>query len=190
MTAATAKSTEKSAAAKEPAATKTMFVLDTTAGPDTTDMAGKTIPGARIHEMPVDGVIKTYKFERNTPLELPVAIAVKFLKTEAFKHTDKDGNIIAYSRPPKQPDELQAGEKLELAVNETVARYDELSNAALQQRVLEMPGGEKFADNPTRKGMVDFVVATKEAAKKRNVVSERSPDTFIPEPNYDEDMAA
>lgn len=168
---------------------ETLFVLDTTAQPDSTDSQGKTLPGARHHQMPVDGILKTFIFEHGKPLEMPRAIALKFLKHDGWKLTDKDGNLKTFRRPPKQPHELQAGEQLVVANDETVARYDELSTNALQHRVLEMVGGEKFAgSSPNRDAMIDFIVAAKVAAAKLN--TSKKPDVgrdeFVPDADLDE----
>jgi hypothetical protein len=136
-----------------------MRVLDTTATPE--------FP-KRVHEMIVDRILKSFTFEHGKGLEMPREIALKFLKWEAFKLVDAKGNVLDYQRRPKQPEELQAGEALTLADNETVARYDELSNGALQARVLELPGGEQFAVNPSRDAIIRFIVAHKQKIAATN----------------------
>lgn len=152
---------------------------------DTTAQAGQP---ARAHEMIVDGAVKCFTFEAGKPLALPPAVALKFLRHDAFKMTDPNGTPIAYKRRPKQPDELEAGEKLVLKDEQTVANYDELSTAALQLRVLEMPGSDQFAEAPSRKAMIDFLISTKLAAAKANTSKEADigRDGFVPEAEEEE----
>lgn len=181
-----------------------LYVLDTTAhqltGHEQEDRAKGR--GARTHSMIVDGIAKPFKFEPGVALSLPFAIAIKFLKTKGFICTDKDGNRMPYSRQPRQPEEYGAGERFELKDSQTVAAYDELTNMAIYQRVLELPGGEKFrvADEaPNRKAMVDFIkksaIERREANKEkigprvvRAPVLDDDSDEFTPSPASDEEM--
>lgn len=158
----------------------TVFVLDITATSESP---------VRTHELIVDGVLKPFVFHHGKPLALPLPIALKFLKTESFKRTDAAGNVIEFKRRPKQPDELGAGEKIRLGDHETIARYDELSSAALLQRAAELPGGEVFAKSgtPDRDGMIEFIKETKAKLKKANTAKERDvgDDEFVPEAEID-----
>lgn len=136
-----------------------LYVMDTTAQPPNVK---------RSHEMIVDdkGTRKSFTFEQGVPLALEPSIALKFLKHEAFKRTNEKGEPLPFKRLPKQPEELQAGEKLVLADDQTIANYDELSTHALQHRVLEMPGTQRFAgDKPSRPEMIAFLVSAKAKAK-------------------------
>jgi hypothetical protein len=180
-TAAATESTKTAAAPK--AVIKEMLVLDTTATPESPK---------RTHEMMVDGIVKPFTFEHGKPLALPEPVAIKFLKHAAFWRVDGDGNKIEYQRRPKQPDELEAGEQLTLTDEQTVANLDELSNVALQKRAMEMPGGEKFAVNPSRAAMIKFMVDVKRALREANTSREREvgPNDFVPEANFDEKEAA
>ncbi|MCC6775634.1 MAG: hypothetical protein IT537_03200 [Hyphomicrobiales bacterium] len=185
---------DKKTKPKKPAEPRTMFVIDTTATPDA---------GQRVHHVMVDGLQKPFTFKTGDPLELPAAIAHKFLKDEAFVQVDKDGNRIAYKRTPKQPDELGAGETLQLTQQETVARYDELSTQALYQRVSAMIGGERFAKQPEgkpqaliRDEMIAFIIkskedlaaANKERKARQQVQAKEETDEF--DLDDDEDLAA
>lgn len=174
--------------AAKPAAPAVYYVLDTTAVPDTQDSAGKTVTGTRTHEMLVDGIVKSFKFEHGKPLLLPREVALKFLNIEAFKCVDAEGNPKPFRRPPRQPHELGAGEQFKLGDDETVARYDELSTPALQHRVVAMPGGERFVANPSRTDMIAFIVAARQVAAKQNLA--KAPDVgrdeFVPLPDLDE----
>jgi hypothetical protein len=165
----------------EKKAPTTLFVLDSTATPEAP---------ARTHEMIVDGAIREFTFKSRVPLELPRAIALRFVKHDSFKLTNAQGEPIAeFRRQPRQPDELQAGETLTLADDETVARYDELSTPALQHRVLEMPGSEHFdAPAPSRKDMIAFIIAAKLEARAKNTsrVKDVGADEFVPDADFDE----
>lgn len=172
LKAATVAETAKPAVAKKTAAV--LYVLDTT--------ANATEP-KRTHEMIVDGAIKSFDFMQGVSLPLPPPIALRFLKTPSFMLTDDKGTVQPFRRRPKQPDELEAGETLVLKDEETVARFEELSTAALQHRVLEMPASEHFADNPSRTAMIAFIVATKVKAREANTskVKDVGKDEFVPE---------
>ena len=128
--------TTPAAAATKPKAPATLFVIDTTAKPGNKP---------RDHQQIVDGVIKTYSFWAGKPLELPLAVAIKFLKHEEFKLTNAQGDLLPYHRRPKQPDELEAGEHFKIADDETIAKYGELTNRALFQRALELPAARPSA---------------------------------------------
>lgn len=159
-----------------------LYVLDSTA---------VTGQGNRTHSQMVDGIETPYVFEPGKPLGIPAAIAIKFLKHEAFKLCDEKGTLLPFKRRPKQPDELEAGETLKLSDEECIARYDELSDRSLQARVLELPGGEKFATNPSRQAIIDFLVEKKAEARKINAAApERGRDDFVPEADIDEEEAA
>jgi len=148
----------------------TLFVLDTTA------VQGQP---PRTHDMWVAGprgtgkILKSFTFEPGKPLKLPFPVAVRFLAIDAFKHTDEQGNLLPYSRQPKQPEELGAGEKFEIADNQTIARYSELSTMALIQRTVELPGGEAAVEGKDRGRMIDFIIEQKK--KKRDANLEKRP---------------
>lgn len=149
-----------------------LFVLDTTAKPG---------QGPREHQMIVDGLIKTYKFEPVTPLELPFAVAIKFLRIPEFIRTSKEGDALPYQRQPKQPHEMGAGEKFELADHQTVADYNELSNVALLQRALELPQGEMVPRD--RKSLTEFIVKTYVERRKAN--AEKTAGAKKPDPEVE-----
>src|SRR5689334_18614939 len=73
-----------------------IYVLDTTA---------TATSGPRKHEAIVDGVAKPFTFEYGKPLALPPLVAARFLRHDAFKLTDAEGNLLAHTRRPKQPEE-------------------------------------------------------------------------------------
>jgi hypothetical protein len=171
------------AAAPEKVSDQVLYVLDSTAQPDTIGSDGRPIAGVRTHIMLVDGLEKPFSFRHGVPLALPKTVAFQFLRHPEFKLTDAEGNPQPYQRQPKQPGELQAGEKLVLNDDETVARYDELSTPALQQRVLEIPRSEKFAsEKPSRPEMIRFIVAHVVKVKETTAAKEPdiTDDDFVP----------
>lgn len=158
---------------------KTILVLDTTATP-----AG----GPRIHEQLVNGQVRQFTFKPGEPLEMPIEVAVKFLRFPAFLRVNEKGEPIAYTRQPKQPEELQAGEQIELSEHETIARFDEITSKALLQRAMELPGGERFAaageSGPDREAMIAFLVEKAKERRKANIAAKPDigADEFFPEP--------
>jgi len=172
---------------------KVLHVLDTTAMPDSVGADGRPVSGARTHQMPFEGGIKSFTFQHGTPLPLPPAMALKFLKHyPAFLLTDEQGNPQPYNRRPKQQNELEAGERLIIKDDETVARYDELSNSALQRRILEMPDSDKFAAaNPSRTEMIAFIVSRNVKVKEetRAKVPDVTENEFVPMAELEEEAA-
>jgi hypothetical protein len=155
------------------------YVLDTTA---------TALNPVRNHEQVMDGAIKVFTFHHGKPLPMSWPAAIRFLRHEAFKLTDKDGNLREYQHRPKQPDELGAGERFKLGEDEVVARYGELSIKALYARTLELPGGEQFQANAfkseaeARTTMVGFIKKMKKQMAEANKSQERDvgADAFVP----------
>ncbi|MGD0420544.1 MAG: hypothetical protein ABSA68_13360 [Xanthobacteraceae bacterium] len=162
-----------------------LYVLDTTATHKS---------GARTHQMLVEKQPRDFTFKVGEPLKLALPIAIKFLRIPEFQRTDEDGLIQPYHRQPKQPHELGAGERFAISDHQTVADYGELSNVALLQRALELPGGELLKDQ-SRPTLIDFIVKTTVERRKANLENQRAAakakqqpaaesdsDEFLPEP--------
>lgn len=184
------KTTDAEAAGSIPkaaAAPAKWFVVDTTAVPSAENPTGK-----RVHDQLVGGQPKQFAFEPHKGTEMAPEIAAKFLQHDGFKRVDADGNEVAYERPPRQPEQLQAGEQIVIGRDETVARLDELTNQALWRRVMTIPGGEKFAANPNRPAVIAFIVEhkAKVAAANRSKERDIKSDEFVPTADYDEEEAA
>lgn len=166
---------------KKPADAGVMYVIDMTATPNS---------GPREHDMMVDGVVRSIKFVPGKPYKMPREVAVKFLRiSTAFKLTDADGNVLAWRGVPKQPDELQAGEKLRLAPDETVANYNDLHDEALWLRAVSLPGGEKVTKDGSREDVIAFIIGAIAERKKLNSVNEANPDEWTPPADSEEDAA-
>lgn len=96
--------------------------------------------------------VKTYKLSRDTPVEMPVEHAMKFLIDSAFRVEREDGQVV--SAPPRHDPTLP----LRIGPDETIARFDELNKSALYKRVKLLPGSESVSiDSPIQK-LVDFLV--------------------------------
>jgi hypothetical protein len=171
-----------------------LHVLDTTA-----KIGVKPGCGPRTHIMNVEGIDRPFTFTPNEPLKLPLPIAVKFLRIPEFRLTDAEGNLKPYHRAPKQPHEMGAGEKFELADHQTVADYTELSSMALLKRALELPRGELLPDKSNRQALIEFIVKTTRERRKANLEkrqqlravaapadAEIESDEFVPAPEPDE----
>lgn len=154
------------------------YLVDTTAKPDHDLGDGRVLKGSREHAMIVNGATKVFRFEHATPRKMPWSIAAQFLKTDSFMLTNEQGEPVSFKGPPKQPDELQAGERLELAMDETVARLDELQHSALLMRALRLPNGDTMALVRDRQALIDFIVLAKKQMKQVNTVDERKADGF------------
>jgi len=148
------------------------YIIDTTTTADRTTDAGVLVSGRRTHHMIVDGVVKPYTFEHGKPLEVEYAIAQRFLEIEGFRLADEKGNVQPFVRLPKQPEHLQAGEKLKFADDETIARLSELTTQALQRRAFQMAGGEYFANSNDRAAIAGFIVENRKARQKANLSKE------------------
>ena len=140
-----------------------MHVLDTTA-----------IDGLRVHSISVNGTVLDFEFRPREAKKLPAAVAVKFLAVgDTFRLCNADGEIQAWSAVPKQPHQLEAGERFQLAEGTTIARFDELHSNAIKIRALQLPGGEKFAESRDRDVMIAFIMAEAEERRLKNIGREQ-----------------
>lgn len=108
----------------------------------------------RTHEIVYDGKVKAFTFKYGEKQKMPVDLALKFLKHDAFVVTDPDtGN--RYEPTPAAPD---MGLGVKLQPGECVARYDELSLESLIVRAKQLPGGEKLNRNLGKQAVIDFIL--------------------------------
>lgn len=115
--------------------------------------------GTREHELILaDGEIRPFAFEPFKGTRLPFEIAMRFLKSEGFVLVDATNQVIPFKKLPKRPEELEAGEQLKVGMEETIARYDELTDRALAMRVAQLPGSEVIVRRGSRDEMVKFIV--------------------------------
>lgn len=122
---------------------KKLAVIDTSATADCP---------VRVHDMMVNGEWKRIEFNFGKPTVLDYAVAMKF-NLPGFIVRDADENEIA---PPPVTSDAVA---FQLAPDEIVARYDELTNEALVMRCVVKHGGERFVSGEgTRKEMIGFLL--------------------------------
>lgn len=164
-----------------------VYLIDTTCQPPETNAQGQEIGGFREHIMPINGANKPFRFFHDRPTPMLYAVALKFLRHDAFKLTDETGEILPWSATPRQPHELREGERLELQDNEIIARLDELTVQAIRMRVCQMEGGEEVVSKGKQE-LIDWMVDQRRKAEKRNVSSDLRADEFVPEPEFDEDL--
>lgn len=171
---------------------KMLYVIDTTAVPDRVSGDGQArIPGHREHEMIVNGNRKVVRFEHGKPTALPWPLAMKFLRhTEVFKLTDEHGNEMEFQATPRQPEDMQAGERFRIDDNEVVARLDELTTHALRVRCAMLPGGDDIAEKGTRDEIVKFIVerTVQMRVQRQSQEPDVGEDSFTPPPVDEDDF--
>lgn len=166
-----------------------VFVIDTTCTTESEVRKGDSVMrGTREHIMPLNGQNRTFTFHHDRPTKMHRWIALRFLKHEAFKLCDADGNIIHYEPTPRQPHEMREGEAFRMADHQTVARLDELTIQALRFRVCQMEGGDEVVASDKDK-LVAWLTNRRKQDRSRDVVQELRPDEFVPEPELDDEAA-
>jgi hypothetical protein len=158
-----------------------LLVYDSSTRAPEYDADGKIKAGTgfRIHEQPLNGKIKQYRFAHGEPLRLVRSEAMKFARHASFTVTDEEGNRIE----PKI--EVPATNKpFVLAEDQVVARLSELSGVALLARVHMEPGGERFDKTSAREKQIGFLVNIR---KQRDAASKprdaKNADEFTPAPS-------
>lgn len=107
----------------------------------------------RIHQIPVDGEIVEVKFNHDVDTVLPFGLGVKFLK-DGFTVKELDGTE-ELRLPPVPSDSIAQ----QLASDECVAKYSELTLEALKLRAAQKAGGEIYldADEDERDNMISLL---------------------------------
>jgi hypothetical protein len=125
-------------------------VTDTTCSP--------TYP-RRTHDIMVSGVIRQVTFEIGQPQLLPIDVALRFLKDDAFVVTDpRTGK--KYDPTPPQPD-IHSGAAFALASDEVVAKLDELTQEALFIRSKQMQGAEDIKKGTPKEKLISFLARSR-----------------------------
>lgn len=138
--------------------------------------------GPRTHEVK-EGV--SYDLHAGKPTEMPRSHAAIFLRDPAFRVMNAQG-VRLTPLPQAEADAAQA-RKLALASDETVAKFAELTDAALLARVASRPGGDYVAVTGNRDQMIAFLL---EAPRVRELARhERARDTSMPDGDDDPDAA-
>ena len=97
--------------------------------------------------------LKTYGLKSDSPTEMPVDHAMKFLVDPAFKVERANGERI--TPPPKYDPSLP----LSVGLDQTIANFDELSKAALYKRCKVLAGSDDININSPVNAMCDFLIA-------------------------------
>lgn len=127
--------------------------------------------GPRIHDMPG----ARYALKAHEDTEVPEKHALLFLRDEAFEVRDDTGNLLASAG--HLANERDANRVL--ASDETIARYEELTAAALLSRAVLRPGAGEFTRKTPRAELIEFLTtAPMKAELPRHL---RARDTSLPE---------
>lgn len=121
----------------------------------------------------------TFELAKGACLNLPIDIALKFLKDEAFEVVDPDTGS-KYDPTPKQPD--AAGASFELGPDEVVAKLDELTREALFIRAKQLPGSDDLKPNSPKEKLVAFMAASslrKKQPKGRDDIDAIQPGSTV-----------
>lgn len=116
-----------------------------------TDLSAAPDCPKRTHEVFVDGELHKVDFEQGKDTELPYRVAVKFMQ-EGFIVKDADGNAF---RLPAKTDETV---RVQIGMDEVIAKYTELTTEALKIRAATRVGGENFLDEKAdREQIITFL---------------------------------
>jgi hypothetical protein len=126
-----------------------LFVTDTTATVDSP---------TRVHEHIVAGKREKFTFGYATPVKLPRAVAMKFAKTESFIVEDADGNRV---QPIVTQPFINGVKSVDLALDQCIANFSELTDEALLIRCQQSNGGEVITRDNSRSQRIEFLVATR-----------------------------
>jgi hypothetical protein len=134
----------------------------------------------RTHDIMYQGRRAQVTFNYGNPLRLPIDVALKFLKDEAFVVTDEDGN--QYDPTPKAPE--AAGAEFKLAPDEIVAKLDELTQEALYLRAKQLNGSDHIKKGTPKTELVAFLAAqrlteAKAAGKAKDDLDVISPGATV-----------
>lgn len=161
------------------------LIIDTLCEPPTHDGEREVYKSRKHDVLMAGGQLRTLAFNYNRATVVPEAIAVKLLKEPAFVRVDEHGDAIEWRNPPKQPEELQAGEQFQLAADETVAKYDEMTVEALKIRAMQMVGGETVK-TAKKEDVIAFLIAAV-AAKRALAAPPQASDPDLVEVDAEPD---
>ena len=108
----------------------------------------------RIHDVIVDGQVTSVRFTLNVPTLLPEKTALKFM-VDGFSVVDAESGAVV-PRPAFTDETVRN----RIGEDEIVAKYEELTDEALQMRAVVLPGGEIFAvggDVISKQNLIDFL---------------------------------
>ena len=160
---------------------KRWSVIDTTCvnTPPPNALPGSPAP-PRVHDLVINGQVRSYIFNYGKPLEMTEAEARKFMAIEAFQVFNTQGDRVL---PTVSVFEGIGTNRRELANNECIARFDELTLDSLRDRAAPLPGGENIIRANTPKAEV---IAFMIGARKKKQALERAPEK-APARSFDPD---
>lgn len=117
--------------------------------------------GPKGTDVPITFIVDEYTL-------LDEATGRKFLVDPSFIVCDRpieEGGTRIFSVPKEKSDDG----RIKLAENETVARFDELSQVALLNRAAILTGSGKFNTSTKRTALIDFLIANRQKTAKAAV---------------------
>lgn len=132
----------------------------------------------RQHDVKINGEILSITFEAGKRTLMPRDVGLKFMKP-GFRVYEKD-STVELTRPPVTDETV----KNRIAVDEVVAKYEELTGDALKMRAAVFPGGEAYiAGNVARADLIDFLKrGPQKPAVLKPVVPEPQEEVLSTEP--------
>lgn len=124
-----------------------LYVIDTTATAENP---------TRVHEHMVAGRREKFTFGYGVRMKMPRAVAMKFAKTESFIVEDADGNRV---QPIVTQPFINGVKSVDLAVDQCIANFNELTDEALLIRCQQSNGGEVITRDNSRSQRIEFLVA-------------------------------
>lgn len=121
----------------------------------------------RYHE--VSG--QTWPLFRHQGCPMPQHIAVIFLRDPSFRVVDDQGNVQASLPDAENLDAARSRPKLK--PGETIAKFEELTAAALLARAMLRPGADVLGPRPKRETVIEFLMTAPETASLRETEKPR-----------------
>lgn len=124
---------------------------------------------ARIHEIRPG---RRVPLRSDKPFYMDEGDARVFLKDEAFRVEDAEGNQVLPLRLEAQAREVPKRLEAEFVIAEVA----ELTTEALVTRIAQFPGGQQFSTETPRVTLIRFLVSAQRARDATNEASEAAPD--------------
>lgn len=123
----------------------------------------------RSHDLLIGGHVKTVEFKYGIPTVLDFAVGAKFMGKDGFTVTDTDG--LDVDMPAVATDNVSA----QLAKDECVAKFSELSFSALKLRAAQQVDGEVFleAEEDAREDIISFLIGEEDVQEPENIDGEK-----------------
>ncbi len=124
-----------------------------------------------------DGTIATYEFKVGKWFKLPRAHGMRFARLkEGFEVKDADGQPIKPLEIPGEKDAKDGGASFHFAPGTCIARYEEMTAAALIVRANLVPGGLHFNAQNKKAELVKFLTENDEKKERERAAAKDSLD--------------